>query len=473
MPYIPPDSIELRKSVDRLQGEYKNSDRVELIKMIVSFNDVQDGDVLFGACCFGLEFVGMKYKHVSPDKNENYFQLYGSDLYSLLKKNLNITSSNPLDLQQKLVYLTKFRTHIASYLQNPALLSDVDGVIQSLLVRQKNKIDELLSSRPMNSHLMRNFYHIPTEYKSKGGQSLFSYYVGIGKTDPERDQLIKLIELIKNVFDAENPMHYPAMHVYDVIYGVVLHFMERIENQYKLRSPENSDLYLRCQQTLNIKHSKQVSATVRGRSYANLNCFIENYKDTLRWDAKKYGRIDDLLLSIQTGIKKESDEFIYTYLAMVAAAATQHGVRIVIGALSSGVTLGGSVFRMIDLVGRAVKPEYTLFIIMSLPLIYECANSGLVGTVTSKVAPLTYELMKLPVTVTYASAVVLKDFITNSQLFKRDTLSPETTSDWIRALLSLPPHLFLDSDKKKIESIVDLDELEGRAKKEMRLALTS
>lgn len=466
MPYTPPDFAELVTATDLLHHEYKSdqpsqTDRIDLINSIVKAKEAKDHDILLGAYCFGLEKIGGQYTRISPDKEEHYFRLFGSDLYTTLKNKLKISATNPLDLQQRFIYLVKFR-HYINVPEHPLIgcLNELDNVIHFVLNRQSKKIDELLSLRPMNQVLMKNFYDIPNEYKSKANQSLLSS-IRFSAPDPKRQRFLQFIRLIKKIYDEENPEHYEAMRAYDVIYGALLYFMEAIESTYRLRSPENSDLYVQCQKVMNIKKSQDVESFIKGRCYANLNCFIENYKSHLIWDTTQYGKIERFLSEMQTTIKAESDNFFMTYLAMLAAQATNYGVRIAIGTFSAGITFDRGLLTAIDLIGKAIKPEYALFLIVALPMLHDMVHSGAIGKIAGKLTPITFELMKLPIVFTCSSAICLKEFCGKMLYYNNDVISARSVLDleWIEALVSLPDELFPVISRMKLATIVDLEQL--------------
>lgn len=470
MPYTPPTSLELTESIDHLQDEYKNGqlDRHDLIKVIISFEKINDHTLLLGACCYGLESIGAEYKHISPDKADNDYRLFGklfgSDLYGLLKNALKISAANPLDLQQRLIYLTSFLQYLDSQpVKDSELIKKVDIIIQSLVNRQRVKINELLSAQPMNSVLMKNFYKIPHEYKTNGGKSIFSYF-GFGKTDPEHVCFIQFILLIKSIFDKHNPALYNLIFAYDVIYGALIYFMEKIEDKYKIRAAENSDLYKQCQRVSNLPNSQAVSSIVKSRCYANLNAFIENHRVELRWDEKQWGSITEFLTTLQEKIvcKIPDDGMIYAYLAMIAATATQCGVKLVIGNASTGFTLGGTLATL----SKIINPEYALIMTLLIPLLHECVSANVITKVASKITPLTFEVMKLPVVVTYKSAEMLSEFCNKLINYNGDILAAHSSAEWIQALMSLPPHLFSAEDHAKLANVVDVEELNGLTKQE-------
>lgn len=107
-----PTLNELEALAEQLSKEYKgtNPQRLSFIallqELIYSLETETDTnkkiDILLGAIVFELEMIESKYTFLSPDR---------SDMHALIKKKINLSTENPMSLDERLIYLHKFHQY--------------------------------------------------------------------------------------------------------------------------------------------------------------------------------------------------------------------------------------------------------------------------------------------------------------------------------------------------------------------------
>ena len=451
MTYSAPSPAQLKLSIQTTSsynGTHKN-----LLKIAQSFFEIDDEyatEILFGACVYGLEKIAASYYVLPPDGSRLFNS--GSTVYKTLQAGLDITAENPLDDQQRLIYLTHFYRYVKNhpkYLEDNLQLTDIEYQLKSVLSRLSLDITLLLKRPPTLNTLSSEIKTIPQEYKPASG-SLLSY-VGLSSTNPERDNHINLIKLIDQQILADEK----SDDEYEVRYGLLLYIMKQIENEYIARSPANSELYKMIQRALNIYHSSDLIFETQRRYLQHLASSILKIKDTLLEKTHFIHAIDVYLADHIAALSHPEKNLSFFSPQKIVNLCAKFGVQIYVGeAILSLAETHGLFDGVIAIFGKAVVPHVILAAIVA-NFIKNQLKSNLISTVTAQANHIVIYTAQQTIKISANSLEFLGELVSNL-ITSKNVHQVAPSDEWVLALLELPDSLFDHGKKELVHRIADV-----------------
>lgn len=460
MPHIQPTPTDLneqlfnlKKDYIHLKGDVMNDKRRQIIDFVSSFRESSSEKynhyAAMGSCLYGLLLIEQEYKFTSVEK---------SSLYLLLKKCLNITAIQAMTDYEAAVYLFHLYDHLQ---KNPRTMNGVhtsqieetQDILNKTNLFLKNYLQRILKNPPAIESMQKNFIKIAEEYKPK------KKYYGFGKVDAGREQDIKRIIIIDEVLNqmtvSDEKEEKAKERAYKVRYGTLLYMMSKIEDSYRVRSPENSALYKLCQRVTCLKNTSCLSDDLKKEFYNTFIDFIATVQFNLRWrnaglETAEYIDKEWMRISAQSYLQR------YSFYLMDYAA--HYGVQIVVGTVAATLL---SQFRLSGIIianaAQWIAPEYAVLLKSLAPIIGDQLNSCVVSIVAGAVSQLLIEPFGKPmILITFSSTRSLQNFLNNvvhgkkSVLPKKHLVDPE----FHQILPQIPENILLKEEVEKIQNII-------------------
>lgn len=458
MLYSEPSPVQLKETLRNLNyhSTYQN-----VLKTVQSFLDIEDENahtILLSACVYGLETIATSY-HILPPDGSRLFNA-GSQLYKSLLSALAISAENPLNDQQRLIYLIRFYQYIEHHPQtlnglpatqgNP-LLDDIACRLKTLLGRLAPDIAILLKRPPTLLTLCREMSTIPQEYKTP--QVGFLSYIGWKNTPIERHHQIDLISRVTQHIAAEEKI----ADEYEVRFGLFLYLMKQIEKEYITRSPANSELYKMLQRALNISHSNEICPETQRKYLQHLATIILTLKEATPSSIDNLLHSTDIHLADQiSALAHQEPQSSFVSADKIFKMLTNFGVKIYLGEALLNFADHYMLFDNIAaLIGQTVWPHAILAVIVA-SFIKNQLKSNFISTITTQTNHIVLYTAQQTIEISSKSMEFFHSLMSN--LTDCHLQENVASSAWIPALLELPDHLFDPAKKTLLKRVVDVAE---------------
>jgi hypothetical protein len=493
MLYCPPTGEALDNFISKLHLSYKgsNADRLTAIKFVQGVNAAIPADNLhakLGLLIFSLRKISDQHSYLNPNKSYQFYLFnLGSTLYSSLQSGLMISDKNKPSPANELVYLTAFYQFLQQstlalpgYKNTAACITELKTDIKKLVDQSATDITHLLQKRPAASIFLKNFAQAPDKYHSKGQTGRDSNI-----------EFLKILEqecLAHNLDNAQVSIQNSTHDIekrpigYAVRFAAMLYIMQQIEDEYVVRSPENSWLYQICQQATNLNRSSDVSRIETLAYYAELSSFIPKINPAQRseycWEDKGFLEGKKFFAKMQKNLSVVTSHIIdekiananghphLTRLSGFIENATLFGVSVFTGNIVNGVSnhqVGQSLIRggasllisgLVSPAGWVASPLIMVAGEKLLPL----AINRVAGKVLHQIGSVVGHTAGQAVYVTFSIPVDALSAL--SQLLTKESkitgIKAYNDADWINSLLVLPDDIFPAKKKAIIKTIEDL-----------------
>lgn len=486
MIYKMPSLIRLRTLADELPKLYKGDNEARkaflcLYQRVVEntksdLNDKLCSQILMGALVFELEYIKQfEYKGRSPDKNQSLIGRVignGSSLYTIIKKNADVTQENYLNDAQRLIYLNKFYWHVRKQQpENKELLTEIIARMALVKKREMLRLGILAEGIPSLNVLRKNISNVIDKYKQA---SRFSYF-----RDSSHLKALKFLDFINQTCDAIYPVDekeaegFPLDFAYlqscNARAGAIILILLSVssEKKYLVLSLENSVLFQNIESY--FKSLVETSTEKKIEWLRSLSSHINILKlNSLAFKqlAEKWKKesidIEEWLNKIEKIInaQKEMNEtswsrIIYHYLvncgiSLVAARPA----KIVLPILSTTVIgcLSGPIGTVAYLSGGAVlMGQFGRLVSNKLvPRGVSYLFAWILDKFGGKIADLTADAARITVSLTQEGLKSLRE---------HPTLLPEDREfiqDWVDTLLQLPTEVMSEEEKDQIRYVLGL-----------------
>lgn len=169
--------------------------------------------------------------------------------------------------------------------------------MSDFILSKKTNLDT--SHRPTLQSLSSAIRNLSSSYHQKINTPSYLSFIQIWGGDPERDRLVKFIELMNNETD-ENK-EFIHTFAYAIKYGSLLYLMIQMNKKYQLRGPENNYLYQECQHILSLTTPNALTNELLTHYLEAINQFITG----LLLNKKKIMELENSGLSQATLFLKE------------------------------------------------------------------------------------------------------------------------------------------------------------------------
>ncbi len=437
--------------------------------------------VLTGAVLFELALIKKEYRGVSPRLSKGRLYNTGSWLYSELETMLNINEENTPDDAERLIHVFKFYEAIEAMPDNEvatlgydkaSLLSAINERLKKIKKRETNEIELLVYGTPKTDALIRKIRALMTQYETTTQSSFFG--------NSSRLSLVKFILFISQ--SCEKNYNYPKidrednqqecayLQMCNVLLGVIVYGLLKIQQEYKLRTPENSELYKLLLQAFNTKNLESIPHQKRVFYLKALSNHLEqikgSHKDRSREISKRQLEIDTFMVAqeklcatpsrsvnyfstatgyvAQYGIGYALTQFTNTFALPAIVGTVVGGVSGLTGPLGL-VIYGATGAIMMTQLGRLVKDRV---IPSAAASIFAWALSRIGKTVAHKTAAVA----------TYTFVADRPGFraLLNDKAIKPE--DREFIMEWINTLLKLPDNIMSDEEKSHIREFLGIGE---------------
>lgn len=510
MGYTPPTLEELQQLPLELERHYHNGNPER--KKLIAFNKYllthaelikspHAVNILVGANLFLMEMIWETY--TATDPRGGLFNR-GSSVYKMMEAQLKINGANKLTHQQTLIYLAKFYQYLSDHMPDMLpegmpwatkddLVKKYIDTLKAVVRRQNDEVNMMLTAPPTAPQLRHNLRDVEKRYVAASKEADKKKWVSSGM---KHLPYAKLIDLVNEYCD---------LYIADVIkpdngdsdlgadlstsnmlrFAIALYAMQMIENEYKGyyvvpgSSPSNSLLYKMCSGEEGINAPSALSVPVQNRLihigmlYHVIDHMTKQGKDFVaRKEKDGYKHLPDILgkvlencSSTLTEYHAEKNAGSRVKGAMVCATSgvTQYGInallRNVVGSAiptpltaAFKVTTGAAIGTALAAVG--IGPAGAIFLGATISStisnhVLPAALSGIIAggmeAVGTGVGNVVTNVVIFPIRLT---AEVL---YTLASLRSQDPIDINTLrqdKEWIAALLTLPPEVFSDKDKR-------------------------
>ncbi|VVC77021.1 hypothetical protein AQUSIP_23480 [Aquicella siphonis] len=507
MTYIIPPLQALLDGIDEVRGEYlrnrqpPNPDRVKLIDTLEAVRETlkqlaesdeppaesEIQEAMLGAYIFALEHINATYRLLKPEYSKGYVFDSGSKLYKALLEKLGINGANNLDDKSRLIYLSKFYNLVfkankqdfrekstEKNLEYKTVKTQVEDTLRSTFNHVVTEANKLIRAIPTEQSIDTKMQAMPDKYQENA------------KSDnPDRLLLARLIKAMSEMLPqkrGKDEQHFLS-RTQRIKMGLLLYVMQSIWDTYWVRSPEeNSVLYDLCKDALNIQKIEDIDQHTRQACLSAFETFlmdsrnIEKLETALGSDGAKIYidpkvhvmRGDTVKMVEKLCNTQSSRKISYVAIGMavtgaVIAASPGYGAGYAIGyALSQTNESVNPKLIVSKLTGRAMTlvlgdaGNYLgyfaadMVINASLERAFAKVFEGLsmmVGALTGGVIGLViYDL-------SYKTLRDLCSLYMNLHAKLDPTLAKDFDPQFVQCLLNLPPEIFTDEQKSKIQTI--------------------
>lgn len=481
MGFQPPALEGFGKLAEILKTNYQkeNLQRLAFIQIFEKcISSTRDIAVLMGACVLEMELIRKEYKGFSPKEVKGYFYTSGSSVYSTIESGLGITKKNDLHDDECLIYLFKFYEYIKNLPEETAffagskqhLLNKIKDALKEIKKREENRIELLAQGVPKLLALQKNILALIPDYKKATATRWFPNF--------KRKLLLEFIELVnetckllytENTITKKNEDHLPEfayLHTCNVLLGMMLFALVKIEKEYKFLSPSRSELFKHCLQSINAKSLKSIDYEKKILWLKTLSRHIDNIHNQLDYRKKDLSKwqieIDKFVVELET--KKNKPSRIISYVSTATGYAAKYGISFAItqaartyalpamgGALVSGLTgpLGLVIYSaagtmIMTQLGQLVKDN-----LMPSALAYVYAF--ILEKIGNVVANTTVGIATYTFTATKQGFQAL---LGHPALKSEDR---EFIIDWINTLLKLPNDIMPEKEKSQIRNVLGIE----------------
>ena len=319
---------------------------------------------LLGACMYCMDSIHQEYYLHSPSYHNGYIYDSGSPLYSLLSKTLDNRKDNEIIARDKLIYINKF--HQMAEKQSDAIdakYSDKDKFAEDLRIKIRDilrvelkalshKLENVVNAIPTEKAMTKHMEELPAKYKEEKAKSQTGYlsYFQPGQ-NPNRNffsQLVEAIATIKCDNDEVDQLNI-IPHSQLIKMGAMLYISYVIDNEYYIRSSDNSVFKKLCMKVLNIpsidsmRNEHKLAAVsaflnhlkgqsdINGKQVSTVK-FLQQYGATHYKDKSELNYFDAKLVNIEKTIIKFQSSIGAVTVCNWPATATLASVGMIIGA---------------------------------------------------------------------------------------------------------------------------------------------
>lgn len=475
---------------DRIQLLDKVKALIEAIRHAEGLSEAEAQDLCMGAYVLAYESIREEYNYLDPEFKKGYLWDSGSVLFHILKKKLGITAENPLNQNDRLIYLSRLfrfmhdekyeagvnRTLEAHNRDVVDMRVRVGAAIKAVFKLNKDDVNKVLHAIPAETKLDEHMQNIVETYLRDTSAS-----------NEDRKFHANLIKALSGVipFDpnAADHKHFLSRNQ-RVKMGYLLYVMQLIWDSYYIRSPKgNSVLYDLILESLNISSLKDIDPQTRLACLTAFETFVTDSKNV----AKLEGSLDKVYVDPAIHvIKKKLDVMIEANhvsipvshgvssfaistaaLGAIIASAPGYGTGYVIGYTASQINemvpfklavskvtnyslsliLGGAGnylgYYASNMVVDATLERAFAKIFEALGMLAGAATGGILGLV---IYDLSYQTLK------NLSSLVFH---------LHDKLPSELAKDidpkYIQCLLELPNDIFPNEMKVKVSAVTNLN----------------
>jgi hypothetical protein len=454
--------------------------------------------VLYGLFIFAHSEISSTYKYIS-EKHTNWGLFKsGSQLSDIISTELALHN---LDKCQKLIYLNALYQFISTLNTNeilpqygsPQLLCDKIAIqMKSLIDQSTPEIDELLQMRPNEQFLQDNFSNIASEYtrikktaETKIEANDLVEFHSVDKAEllknnlitlSSRDLVIEFLQTIDHMLKPYNDSANSKAYADTIRYASVVYVMLMIESEkmYQIFSPERSELYKRCQEIINLKHTTQLTALDKSNYYSALGSFIpkvgpqdiDTYcsrEGSFPQLAKFFSDMHGVLLEEQSRAYKtlqgsEPHPMLNSFCNVINMTS-QFGINIAIGTFAGGLVSLPASQQFITRGAESIGRQYWGF-----PGAYMARNIGLTveraavtSVVKNSLSTATNTVSNAPGNLVYYTLSVPANIFAKITALMSSPPKEKTheNQEYVNTLLSLPDKL-LPSNKKRILQHIQL-----------------
>lgn len=453
----------------------------------------------------GLESIGSTSWHRDPGYKKGYFWGWGSTLFSIYLEELGITESQQIDDQQKFICLEKFYNFILKNQQSPALsalLKDrnlsIEAIkaqakinIQTLLIRLSADITGILGSIPTEGALDTKMSALYNNYQTEKANAELSIFNWSKTENKERIFLAQLAEAFAHILpaspDEKDATEKTMTRSQRIKMGLLLYILQIINNEYYLRSPKkNSVLFNLCCKTLNLEHFKNINGHTKltcisaFKNYFNDNnvlAAVEDYGKKNFGDKNLLNEIDVKKTQMDIALTKITSKLLGADNAKPSWTATRtlgqvgallmaspgYGMGYVLGysasdthtavspklSLSNCISYIGTTFLGFTRVGFGfLAADFIVQSTLTRAFAKVLEQMGmLVGYATGGAIGLSIDLSYQGLQHICKAFLHLYDQLYDPVLMKN--VNPEV----VRSLMRLPPEIFADDKRAKLETI--------------------
>lgn len=461
MPHIQPSQIALHEELSHLEQDYldlkgNNEERKKLIRLVASFQQTRhekyDHYAALGICFYGMLILNNEYRVLSVERCK---------LFGLLKKCLNTPAINAITDYEAVVYLFHLYQQLKKYPRKidgsrTVKAEDTTWLLHKIEFFLKDYFSRILKNPPSYKSLQNNFVTIAEEYKPK------KTYFGFGKVDVTRDQDIKRIRIMDDVLNQMCPPdcldEKIKERVYKIRYGALLYMMSKIEDTYRMRSPENSSLYKLCQRVSCLKNTSFLNDNIKQEYYNSYIEFIATIQYNLRW---KNAGLETADYMDKEWKRITSQSYLQRYSFYLMDYAARYGVQIAVGTVAATLL---SQFKLTGIVisnsVQLLAPEYAMIANNLAPIIGDQLNSCVVSIISGVVSQILIEPIGKPmILITFSSTKSLCNFLSNVSQGKK-SLIPQThhvDQEFYKILDEMPANILSVEDKEKVQQIIGYD----------------
>lgn len=489
----------------KVSGKAENPDRLNFLAVLKNLVEqpqllIEENrqHILMGAYVFMLEHIGneKKYRILHRDPR-------GSVLYDLINTGLRNSNENILKDENKLVYLSAFYKFMKSnaspettlgttWASNSVLLSLISDELAMLVYKQFQQILFILGGRPTFKRLRENLAHMYDRYETRcqNKTGFFTLFSSKG----EYVWLAKFIDLVN-----ENYCELPSLQVdetlpqYELQYtipymlrmGVATFALQTIAPKYHLRDPNNgSSLHCMVAEDVNVKSYLQLEVDERNTWLNLLATHITsmlNHEDFMKEQLEKNPNIKTELLSIQKQIreivqsniaKKDEKSALEQNSALAFSNIAQIGmnagfknavgnnvipsVATAAGYFVDGIA-GAAGFIVAGPGGSAIASTLTHIVRKQLAsLAAAVLFAWVLDKIGNRIGYLATGIIKAPFSLTYSG---LQSFIEWYKSVETDKELLKENTEWMNALMSLPPEIFDEPSKATLERLGFVEKL--------------
>lgn len=508
--YQPPTLEELQQLPLELERHYHNGNPerkklIEFSKFLLTQTELMKSSnaasILVGSNLFMMELIWETY--TAADPRGGLFNK-GSSVYKMMEAQLKINGSNKLTHQETLIYLAKFYQYLIQHLpeefpkglpwaNKAELVKNYIDTLKAVIKRQNEEVSMMLTAPPTAPMLKQNLRDVEKRYVALSKEADKNKWVSSGMKHLPNAKLIDLVidycdQYVADVMKPDNDGNDLGSELSSsnmVRFAIALYVMQMIENEYKSyyvvpgSSPKNSLLYNMCsgEEGINAADTQKVPVQTRvihiGMLYHLIDHMTKQGKEFVSRKEKEgykdlpylLGKVLENCSAMLTEYHMEQNAGSRMKGAMVCATSgvTQYGINALIRSAARSaiptplaaafkVTTGAAIGTALAAVGFGPAGAMFLGATISSSIsnhILPAALSGLIAggmdTVGNGVGQVVTNVVIFPIRLTADVLYALASLRSSDPI---DINRLRQDREWIAALLSLPPEVFSDKDKR-------------------------
>ena len=497
--YQAPTLESLKIAALELPAKYKEknnqerADQISLLKNLASQTELNEEknahDIMLGAWIFTREIIQSSYNqyylsYVRSAKNSQLFTLIDQALLLDDESNKNKKEKNVLKDNDpaKFIYLAAFLQYLEKhpYLMPHSMFIEVMRVTKQAKEPLIKKIRNLCARLPTVKSLRENFGTLPNRYetirKTDTYLSTHLLHFIFGRSS-KRMEAVKFIEALHKRCAALPDVTIPTDDArteikesdkprdYFIRMAAAIKVMREIEQEYSVRSPENSDLYVELQRITHLKRTSDLNFELKEADLAELDVLvctdIISKEKLIFWEKNKIAKAsldkikaDILALRIELQQTKTDvfindprfNKFVNDFFNCIAKSIAQTGVLFVILEIANFIATNSMSFNTL----LAVASPQNALIIMGGIWTLQQLRSSISIMLTNLAVPVVTPVVKAP----------LKALTSHSFFQLGNTSSALSEEDYklLQALYHSPDEVYSLKEKRELSALFNLDE---------------